>query len=41
MGTINANILIDFLRRLIKSATKKVLLILNNLRIHHVKPVKA
>jgi len=40
-GALNANILIDFLRRLIKGATKKVLLILDNLRVHHAKPVKA
>ncbi|MFX7140479.1 transposase, partial [Acinetobacter baumannii] len=31
-GAINAKILIDFLRRLIKGATKKVFLILDNLR---------
>jgi transposase len=40
-GAINAKILIDFLRRLIKGATKKVFLILDNLRVHHAKPVKA
>lgn len=40
-GALNANILIDFLRRLIKAATKKVFLILDNLRVHHAKPVKA
>lgn len=40
-GAINTNILIDFLRRLIKGATKKVFLILDNLRVHHAKPVKA
>ena len=40
-GALNANILIDFLRRLIKKATKKVFLILDNLRVHHAKPVKA
>src|SRR4030081_1777136 len=40
-GALNANILIDFLRRLIKGATKKVFLILDNLRVHHAKPVKA
>ena len=40
-GAINARILIDFLRRLIKGATKKVFLILDNLRVHHAKPVKA
>src|SRR6266436_2211204 len=40
-GALNANILIDFLRRLIKGATKTVFLILDNLRVHHAKPVKA
>jgi transposase len=40
-GALNADILIDFLRRLIKGRTKKVFLILDNLRVHHSKPVKA
>ncbi len=40
-GALNSDILIDFLRRLIKGATKKVFLILDNLRVHHSKPVKA
>jgi len=40
-GALNAAILIDFLKRLIKGATKKVFLILDNLRVHHSKPVKA
>jgi hypothetical protein len=39
-GALNSGILIDFLRRLIKGATKKVFLILDNLRVHHSKPVK-
>jgi transposase len=39
-GALNSDILIDFLRRLIKGATKKVFLILDNLRVHHSKPVK-
>ena len=39
-GALNADILIDFLRRLIKGATRKVFLILDNLRVHHSKPVK-
>ena len=39
-GALNADILIDFLRRLIKGARKKVFLILDNLRVHHSKPVK-
>lgn len=40
-GSMNANRLIQFLRRLIKDASKKVFLILDNLRIHHAKKVKA
>ncbi len=40
-GALNAKILIDFLRRLIKGATRKLFLILDNLRVHHAKPVKA
>jgi len=40
-GALNSKILIDFLRRLIKGASKKVFLILDNLRVHHSKPVKA
>ena len=40
-GALNMNILIDFLRRLIKGASKKLFLILDNLRVHHAKPVKA
>jgi transposase len=40
-GALNATILIDFLRRLIKGAPKKIFLILDNLRVHHAKPVKA
>lgn len=40
-GAINADILIDFLRRLVKGAPRKVFLILDNLRVHHSKPVKA
>lgn len=40
-GALNADILIDFLRRLIKGQCRKVFLILDNLRVHHAKPVKA
>lgn len=36
-GTMNANILIDFCKRLIKSAERKVFLVLDNLRVHHAK----
>jgi transposase len=40
-GALNADLLIDFLRRLVKGADKKVFLILDNLRVHHSAPVKA
>ena len=40
-GALNANILIDFMKRLIRDARRKVYLILDNLRVHHSKPVKA
>ncbi len=45
-GALNADILIEFLRRLVKGATKKLYLkknylILDNLRVHHSTPVKA
>lgn len=33
--------MIDFLRRLIKGAARKVFLILDNLRVHHAKHAKA
>jgi len=39
-GTMNADILIDFMMRLVRNAEKKVYLILDNLRVHHAKPVK-
>ena len=37
----NADKLIEFLESLIKDAKRKVFLILDNLRVHHSKPVKA
>ena len=40
-GNFNGDRLIEFLEALIKDATKKVFLILDNLRAHHSKPVKA
>lgn len=40
-GALNAGILIDFMQRLIKAAPRKVFLILDNLRVHHSKAVKA
>ena len=36
-----ADKLIDFLEALIKDTDKKVFLIVDNLRVHHAKPVKA
>ncbi len=39
-GGMNATILIDFLKRLIKDAQRKVILILDNLRVHHALKVK-
>jgi transposase len=39
-GTMNSARFIDFLKRLIKGAKRKVFLILDNLRVHHSKPVK-
>lgn len=39
-GTMNADILIDFCNRLIKSAKSKVYLVLDNLRVHHAKAFK-
>lgn len=41
-GAMNADILIDFMKRLVKDAQgKKLFLLLDNLRVHHAKPVKA
>ena len=37
----NSDKLIEFLEALVKDATKKVFLMLDNLRVHHSKPVKA
>jgi len=39
--SFGADRLIEFLEALIKDATKKIFLILDNLRAHHSKPVKA
>ena len=38
---MNADKLIDFMRRLVNDTSKKVFLILDNLRVHHSKKVKA
>ena len=39
-GSMNAERLIGFMKRLIKDAKRKVILILDNLRVHHAKVVK-
>src|SRR6478735_10285008 len=40
-GALNAARFIDFLRRLTKDAGQKVVLIVDNLKVHHAAPVKA
>ena len=40
-GALNSDILVGLLRRLVKDAGRKVYLTLDNLRMHHSKPVKA
>jgi len=40
-GALNAQILIDFMKRLVRDAGRKVYLILDNLRVHHSRLVKA
>ncbi|MEX2964810.1 IS630 family transposase, partial [Microbulbifer sp. TYP-18] len=40
-GTMNADRLIEFFKRLIKSSKRKVFLILDNLRVHHARVVKS
>ncbi|MEW6713011.1 MAG: IS630 family transposase [Candidatus Riflebacteria bacterium] len=40
-GAMDGARLIEFMKRLTKSAKRKVILILDNLRVHHCKPVKA
>lgn len=37
----NAEVFIEFMRRLIKDAKSKIILIVDNLRVHHCQPVKA
>lgn len=39
-GTMNGDILIDFMMRLINRSDKKIYLILDNLKVHHCQPVK-
>ena len=40
-GAFDSDRFIEFLQALIKDATKKIFLIVDNLRVHHSKPVKA
>lgn len=40
-GALNADRLVDFLARLVRDAKQKIFLILDNLRVHHSKKVKA
>jgi len=40
-GEMHADLLIDFFKRLIKDADRKVFLILDNLKVHHARKVKA
>jgi transposase len=40
-GALNSDLLIDFMKRLVRDAGRKVYLILDNLKVHHSKPVKA
>jgi transposase len=40
-GNMNADILIDFCKLLVKPAIRKVYLVLDNLRVHHAKVFKA
>jgi transposase len=40
-GSMNADLLIDFCKRLIRSAKRKIYLILDNLRVHHARVFKA
>ena len=39
-GSMNAKVLIDFLRRLVQGAERKIFLILDNMRVHHAKLVR-
>ena len=39
-GALNAKILIDFLKRLSRKASRNLFLILDNLQVHHSRPVK-
>src|ERR1039458_3816995 len=39
-GALNAKVLIGFMERLVRHREQKIILILDNLRVHHSKPVK-
>lgn len=39
-GALNAKLLIDFLKRLVRGSDRKIFLILDNLKVHHSKMVK-
>ena len=39
-GSMNAKVLIQFLQRLVKGATRKIFLIIDNMRVHHAKLVR-
>jgi transposase len=40
-GAMHADLLIDFFKRLVKDSDRKVFLILDNLKVHHARKVKA
>ena len=40
-GSMNAERFIQFIKQLIKGAKKEIVLVLDNLRVHHAKVVKA
>lgn len=40
-GGLNSDLFLKFLRRLIKDASRKVFLIVDNLKVHHAKKVQA
>ena len=39
-GVFNADRLIEFMESLVKEASRKVFLVMDNLKVHHCKPVK-
>jgi transposase len=40
-GALNAELFLTFLKRLIRGQQRKIILILDNLKVHHAKPVQA